>query len=280
MPFATFRRRFTLAFSRRVADTFVARGGTLSLGTSVREIVIEKGRVTGVNLAGGQFVPGDYVVPATDIHTTLEKLLGNAYPLKQFTLRDNDPSSYPLMTSVHVALAVDDELKGWNHSITFTCKPFVLANCTYHQLSLGNYAYEPSFSPPGSNVLTISLDTDYDYWKEQVRDRKGYKAAKENIYNSLFGVLEDKFPQLKGKITGLDIATPLTYERYCDAYRGSWMSYIITPKSKNLIYNGKIKGVKNLYMAGQWLMPPGGLPVAAMTGKWAIERIKKQEKIR
>ena len=52
-----------------------------------------------------------------------------------------------------------------------------------------------------------------------------------------------------------------------------------TPKSEQMIHNGRIKGIDNLYMSGQWLMPPGGLPVALVTGKWAIQRICKKEKI-
>lgn len=75
----------------------------------------------------------------------------------------------------------------------------------------------------------------------------------------------------------LDIATPVTYERYCGAYKGSWMSFGLTPEGKQLRHNGKIKDINNIYMAGQWLMSPGGLPVAALTGKWAVQRLQKDK---
>jgi phytoene dehydrogenase-like protein len=55
------------------------------------------------------------------------------------------------------------------------------------------------------------------------------------------------------------------------------MSWGGTPQSKSLTHDGRAAGIDNLFMAGQWLMPPGGLP-AAVTGKWAIQRILKQEK--
>jgi phytoene dehydrogenase-like protein len=45
-----------------------------------------------------------------------------------------------------------------------------------------------------------------------------------------------------------------------------------------MFLRGRLKRVKNLYMAGQWLMPPGGLPVAILTGRWAIQRICQVEK--
>jgi phytoene desaturase len=40
-----------------------------------------------------------------------------------------------------------------------------------------------------------------------------------------------------------------------------------------------IPGLKNFYMAGQWLSPGGGLPPAGQTGKWAIQYICKDEKM-
>ena len=56
------------------------------------------------------------------------------------------------------------------------------------------------------------------------------------------------------------------------------MSFITTNKSKGLIKKIVIKGLKNFVLAGQWLMPPGGLPIALFTGKHAIYRITKLDK--
>ena len=43
------------------------------------------------------------------------------------------------------------------------------------------------------------------------------------------------------------------------------------------MHKSTLKGVNNLYLAGQWLMPPGGLPIALFTGKYAICRILRKE---
>lgn len=42
---------------------------------------------------------------------------------------------------------------------------------------------------------------------------------------------------------------------------------------------GTVKGLNNVFIASQWLQSPGGLPVAAATGKFAVQRILKKEKI-
>ena len=56
------------------------------------------------------------------------------------------------------------------------------------------------------------------------------------------------------------------------------MSFVTTPNGKQIKMKGKLKGIKNLYVAGQWTNSPGGLPVAAASGKFAVQRILKSEK--
>ena len=89
--------------------------------------------------------------------------------------------------------------------------------------------------------------------------------------------MEDAFPELRGDMLYLDAWTPLTYERYMNAYHGSYMSFVTTPDSKQIKMKGQLKGIKNLYLAGQWTNSPGGLPVAAASGKFAVQRILKKQ---
>ena len=42
----------------------------------------------------------------------------------------------------------------------------------------------------------------------------------------------------------------------------------------------RLPRLKNFLMAGQWLFPGGGLPPSAQTGKWAVQLICKQEKLK
>ena len=83
---------------------------------------------------------------------------------------------------------------------------------------------------------------------------------------------------MEGDLEYIDAWTPLTYNRYCNAYKGSYMSFITTPTGKQIVMKGKLKGIDNLYVAGQWTNAPGGLPVAAASGKFAVQRILKSQK--
>ena len=47
---------------------------------------------------------------------------------------------------------------------------------------------------------------------------------------------------------------------------------------KNIIVLGRRRGLRNVYLAGQWLQAPGGLPNAAVTGKFAIQRLLHDHK--
>ena len=92
-------------------------------------------------------------------------------------------------------------------------------------------------------------------------------------------VLESNFPELKNHISIIDIATPKTFNVFTNAYKGSWMAFTNTPNSKLMDHKGFIKGVDNLYFAGQWTRPPGGLPIAATSGKFIVQRIAKKDKL-
>lgn len=72
----------------------------------------------------------------------------------------------------------------------------------------------------------------------------------------------------------VDVATPLTYERYCGTYHGSWMT-VVGKGDKMITYPCKPDTIDCLYFAGQRMSAPGGLPVAASTGRTAVQYLCK-----
>ena len=273
------------AMALRMADYYRSLGGRLVLDQAVERVLIENGMAVGVELSQesedveNEQVLADYIVPATDLHVTLSTLLEGRYPAAMIDQRDNDPVTYPTPTSVYVAFGVDDNLADVPPDLDFETPDYTFEDETRNRLSIKHYAYEPKFAPPGKNILIAFFEADYFWWNDLAEDEQAYKAEKKRLADELQQVIVARFPHLKGKIQNLDVATPLTYERYCSAWRGAWMAYGQTPNAKRLFLRGQIKRIKNLYMAGQWLMPPGGLPVAVVTGRWAIQRICKAEKM-
>ncbi len=117
-------------------------------------------------------------------------------------------------------------------------------------------------------------------WEKLIKDKEQYKQEKTRIGKEVIKAMETRFPYMKSKLKLLDVASPQTYQRYCNAYRGAFMGFWPTLSGKSLAHTGKIKGLKNLMLSGQWLQAPGGLPVALITGKDTIMRLCYKEKIK
>lgn len=265
----------------RLVSRYRELSGELSLKTPVERIVVENGRAAGV-LAGGEFLPADYVIASCDPHMTLQKLLADEYPFPELSRMDARPKDDPLNSNLMVAYAVSC-IPDLPASYYFEGEPVRVGTRDISIFGIKNFSHEPSFAPPGHTVFTCGFyqsGEDYDWWRElMTSDPSAYRAQKERIAGELAARIEARFPELRGRLETLDILTPLTYERFCGAYRGAWMGWRRTPSSsKKPQTSGQHPGIANLYITGQWLMPPGGLPCAAVTGKFTVLRINAQEK--
>lgn len=261
------------AFSERLVKKYESLGGQIGYNSAVNEIIIDGNNATGIILEGGERVFGDYMVTACDPYVVFNKLLKGSFYDEQFTERYEDSETYPLQTSVYATFSVDTDLSSFPRNSVFNIKGLRFEDRTIDKLSMKHFCHEPSFSPEGKSVIAIYMDAGYEWWKDLYNDMKSYRDEKERLATDILRRLEERFPDLSGKLGVLDIATPVTYERYCGAYNGSWLSFGTTPQSEPLRHTGKIEGIKNLYMTGQWFMSPGGLPAAAITGKWTVARM-------
>lgn len=273
----------SLKMSQRMRKRYEDLGGKVVTGAKVEEILIQKNRATGIRLENGTIVDADYVIAAGDVKYTFETLLKNRYHDKIFDKLFRNINQNPVPTSAHVAFAVDADLKEYPTSFIFETEKFKVAETENDYLGIYNYAYEPSFAPEGKTVINVHIsqwDKDFYWWEKKYQNKAEYENEKGKMEKEVQERIEKRFPELAGKLTVIDSYTPMTYKRYCNAYHGAWMSFILPPKSKNIMHKGKIKGLGNCFLAGMWLQPPGGTPVAAVTGKYAVQRICKLEGVK
>jgi len=250
----------------------------------------DKGTDAGTAKSETTCIAADRVLSTTDVHVTLGKLLHGKYPVEAFDMRDADPKIYTPLTGCQAAFGLDLDLSAMEPDLIFGIDPIRFEDHELTALSFKHYCYEPTFAPSGHSSISIFLEGNYDWWKALLTDETSspdalhissekYLTEKQRVLDDISAALCKKYPEWEGHLIPLDFVTPLTYERYCGAYKGRWMSYGITPRSKRLMHNGKIKGLDNFIMGGQWLMPSGGTPVALITGKWAIQRLAKKDKL-
>ena len=90
--------------------------------------------------------------------------------------------------------------------------------------------------------------------------------------------LDRRFPGLAAQVEMRDVATPMTFERYTGNWQGSYMGWRDTTQTFGMRMSKTLPGLANFYMAGQWVMPGGGLPSGIMTGRYVAQIICKQDK--
>lgn len=272
------------AMAMRIAEKYKSLGGDLRLNSSVSEIIVKNGKAVGVELENGDVIESDYVISACDADITLNKLLKGKYIDKQLQVCYNDLENNPIQSNVLVAFSVDGDVSDLPISFIFDSEKYDVAGKAQSTVGMRVYSYDKSLVRNGKTTITSFVSqtpNDFDYWKKLYADKDAYKAEKMRIAEELLKRIIKRFPQLDGRIKIIDVVTPVTYERYCGAYKGSWMAFMQTPKSNTVQnHNGEIEGIKNFQLSGQWIYSPGGLPCAVATGKFAVQRICKAEKIK
>lgn len=268
----------SLQMSLRMEKKFKDMGGRICYNKGVKKINIAKKRATGIELEDGTFIEGDYIIPTVDTHLLFNKLLSKDYMPKELRQAYDSPKAYPATSGFQVAFAVDTSLNE-GETVFIDMEPLCVGNRSFERMYVKSYGYDPIFVKDGKTVIQTCItqtDDDYEFWKGLSCEE--YKATKEKLTEEVKVRIEKAFPSYAGKMEFLDAWTPLTYERYCNAYHGSYMSFVTTPMGKQIKMKGQLKGIKNLYVAGQWTNSPGGLPVAVASGKFAIQRILKKQR--
>ncbi|MBR5421857.1 MAG: NAD(P)/FAD-dependent oxidoreductase [Lachnospiraceae bacterium] len=265
----------SLQMSLRMEKKFKEMGGKIFYNAGVEKIVVENRKATGLQLENGSFVQADLMIPTLDTYPLFHKLLPASYMPAELKKAYSDEKAYPVTSGFQIAFAVSTSFNR-GETIFIDIDELKVGKRTADRMYVKAYGYDPIFVKDGKQVIQTCItqsDDDFDYWKRLPEEE--YRAAKEKLVEEISVRIETAFPELKGDLEFLDCWTPLTYERYCNAYHGSYMSFVTTPFGKQLKMKGKLKGIDNLYLAGQWTNSPGGLPVAVASGKFAVQRILK-----
>ena len=270
------------AMSERMKDRFLSLGGTLLTNSEVDHIIVKDKKVLGVQLVNGKDILGDYVITALDPNYVVTRLLYGLYKNPRIERRFHDPVKNPTPSCVLLNFEVEN-IPDLPVPYSFETEPFYVGGLKISHLTLRSYAFDPkSFVKDNKTVMSVLVDqyaTEYEYWKNLYKDKNSYNKKKNQIGDMIMARIIDKFPEMKGHIKLLDIATPKTLNRYTNASRGAFMGFLFTSKKSMFSHPGTMRGLKNLYMAGQWFQAPGGLPLAMVEGKFAVQRICKKEKL-
>ncbi len=257
----------SLSMAARMAKRFEALGGKIQYKKEVNKVLVQNGAACGV-IINDEEVKADAVIVTQDTLVAIDTLFDP--PIQEPWAQKMRNSIIPVLNTF-ISVGVEADLSDVPESLSFiTDEPLLCGGVQEHSIGLNNYAGYKGYAPKGCTALTCIISGDsYDFWKA-CKENGTYQVEKQKLAEAFINILAKKYPQTTGKIAVWDVATPLTYERYLHSYKGSWMS-IMGKGSKMESYPSKPESIKNVYFAGQRIMVPGGLPVAAETGRKAVQ---------
>jgi phytoene dehydrogenase-like protein len=271
----------TWGFSHAIEKRYKDLGGEIHYKSRVDEILVEpcqvKGKpghkAVGVRLADGTTVHADYVISAADGRITIFNLLGGKFVDNEIR---HAYETWPTFTAItQVSVGVSRDLSDTPHNQTqILGRPFELNGVSVDAITLRHYCYDRSLAPLGKSVVESFFEADYDYWKRLADvDRERYEAEKQIVAMRVIEQMEARYPGITEAIEAVDVATPLTTERYTGNYKGSIQGWGISQETTTKGMKRTLPGLENFYMAGQWAMVGGGLPGVAPSARDAIHVI-------
>jgi phytoene dehydrogenase-like protein len=235
--------------------------------------MIESGRVTGV-LVNGERRAAEAVIIASDTMSAVNALF--AVPPQDEWIQNMKRDTRGT-TCTFACIGVRADLKERPHQIAFPLKrPIYCAGEAIQILGVNNYAAHNGYAPEGGTALTSFFgETDsYDWWRK-ARDNGTYTAEKQKLADSLIEELGGFIPAVKNSLDVVEIATPLTWERYTASWHGSWMTSMGVG-AKMVTYPCVLREGRGVFFAGQRTQPPGGLPVALTSGRRAVQLLCRE----
>jgi phytoene desaturase len=258
----------TAQFRDALIDRYQRLGGETLLNTTVEEIVVSQGRARGVRLTDGTILDADIVVSTSSAPETVFGLLAGRFGAAEWRKRmDTWKMFQPIVLASY---GVSTPLAGEPAMLVIDgIDPLIVGNHPNEHLYLRIYNDDPAFAPPGHAVIQTMIQTDYEWWATR---GARYQQEKDAAADRVLGRLEQHLPGVKGSVKMVDIATPLTYWRSARAWRGAFEGWLPTLDSFKHV-SKRLPGLDGFYMAGQWVEPGGGVPMAVMSGRQVVELV-------
>ncbi|MBO4423103.1 MAG: FAD-dependent oxidoreductase, partial [Clostridia bacterium] len=259
------------AAAERMAEEFVRSGGTLRVGRRVLRLEHDGATARSVVLSDGTTDEADHFIIATDPFSSYRALTGR--PLPRALRKMSEDRRLFTFSSVHCAFScpADPPFRG---ELMLPLPDAARGVYGAGSIALREFSHEKNCAPDGETVIQAFVFCDKkatDAYLYKYRDKKAYAAEKERFAALAEETITTRFPALCGRLGLLDVWTPATYERYTGS--GSYMSFAFGAGYIPHRAGCRADGFDNVFLATQWLTPPGGLPNAACAGKAAAEKI-------
>ena len=262
---------------KKYSDT----GGRIHNSSKVTRIIVKNGAACGIELENGETYDTDIVISAADGHYTIFEMLEGKYKDENVMRLYYDKDFEPKTSTVFISLGVSRTFENEYHMpwLFFPLeKPLMIDDKTQlNELPVTIHNFDPTAAEKGKTVLTLMLESrNPEYWINlRNNDKDMYGQEKERIAKEVIQCLEKRFGNIESNVEVCDVATPATYVRYTNNWKGSVMGWQ-NPEAIRKKPKKEIKGLRNFYMCGQWA-DNGGLPSALTSGRDVTQIICKRD---
>jgi all-trans-retinol 13,14-reductase len=273
-----------------LASTIEENGGTIRLRSRVRRILLEKGRVAGVELAKGEVFRARHIVSNADAKRTFLEMVGEEHISGELAERLRAyRMSLPLFI-IYLSLQVDPRdlnLSNSNYFLTPVYDPeeqYALAYEGKIPEKPGAFITIASLKDPESRniapegytnlqIMTVAPPQLSSWGVEQspgsggrYRHTMPYTLAKRTLEERILQVTEEMMPGFLKNIVWRESATPLTQERFTLSTAGTSYGFEHSPDQfgeRRLPTQTEIPG---LYLAGANTIFGHGIAGAMVSG--------------
>lgn len=264
----------SLNFARAIEQRYLDLGGEILYSAQVERVLVEDDRAVGIRLYNNQEYRAERVISACDGKRTIFDMLRGEYVNRR--IQQLYDGHLPIHSQLQVSLGVNRDFSHQPHWVTHLLdQPVKIAGEDRYEIGVKHYCFDPSLAPPGKSVVIVMLTTAYSYW-QRIYGRRDYNAEEIQEAGILINRLEQFYPGIKADIEVMDVATPLSYERYTGNWQGASCGWLLTKETLPLMIKGvpkRLPGLDRFYMVSQWTEPGGSVPIVAMSGRNMIHEI-------
>lgn len=280
------------AVSEALAQAARSNGVTIRTGMPVQRVIVDNGRVTGVETQNGENFASFTVVSNADPKTTILNLVGARHVETGFARRISNIRMQGNAAKLHLALDGLPVVQGLEKR-DFGARLLIAPDEHYVERAFNPAKYGetspepvleisiPSFrdstlAPTGKHVLSAIVQY------APYRLKKGWdKAAREAFKETTLRKITEFMPDIDGRITAVEMLTPVDIEQEFHMGGGHWhhgeftldQFMFVRPVSGAAQYAMPLDG---LFLCGAGTHPGGGVSGAA--GRNAARAILAREK--
>jgi phytoene dehydrogenase-like protein len=275
------------AFADELARCFEERGGHILMSTAARRIVVESGAPRGEGagpcvargvvletLRGPVRFQGTVacgaVVSNADLLGTLEHLVGAEHlpPGTLPRLRGLRPTFPCWLTHIGLAGVPADALE---QAQGYHWDSWDMDRVGRDALRFKLFVptlYEPAMAPPGGQVLIVQKVQELDY--AGVTDWPEHKRQVESF---VLGHLARLIPGIEDKIVVRTSASAETSWRFTLNRQGAMLGWEMSPDQLGAGRPDLASPVRNLFFAGHWVRPGGGITPVIVSAQHAAQAV-------